>query len=58
MSHYWNPEDVEWDEDDDPEPDEDAGWCDACGCPIGVGDCGGCVAVASMLPIQLPPYEQ
>jgi hypothetical protein len=53
---WWNPEDVEWDEDDAPEL-EDSGWCDACGCPIGVGACGGCIAVASMFPIELPPYE-
>lgn len=28
--------------------DDDPAWCAECGCPIGVGSCAGCVAVASL----------
>lgn len=41
------------DEDAETPEEEDAEWCELCHCPIGVGTCGGCISVGSIL----PPYH-
>lgn len=39
------------------EPTIDPDWCAECGCPVGVGDCGGCIAVSCCEAFDPPPPE-
>ena len=32
----------------------ETGWCDECGCPIGAGACGGCIALSC---VEADDYE-